>query len=383
MREIGRALGAGYVVEGSVRRAGDRVRITAQLVDAATGAHLWAERWDRPLEDVFAVQDEIARGIVATVAARVLEESEAAARRRPPRDVRAYDLFLQGYRLSDMHHARGAGAGPGAVRAGARARPDLRPRLHGARVQPLMRASDVGIGVPARGRPRPGRGAAPGRAGARARPERPAGALRAGLHVPDVARLRPRRAPPRLGAGHEPERRADPDRLGVGAGLPGRGGAGAAGGRAGDAAQPAPPALLRALPVARPVPRPAPRRGGGAPRSGSRPSRPSSTRATWRGRRRPAATWGRRRRRGGAAGCSSRRCGGRGAATRRRARRSTWTGWSTPPTCGAPRTRRTCGKACGWPACRPDLWWEQRGTARRPAQDLHHRSRRQIGPPPL
>ena len=75
VREIGRALGAGYVVEGSVRRAGERVRITAQLIDAATGAHLWAERYDRPLEDVFAIQDEIARGIVATVAARVLEET--------------------------------------------------------------------------------------------------------------------------------------------------------------------------------------------------------------------------------------------------------------------------------------------------------------------
>lgn len=78
------------------------MRITAQLIDAATGAHLWAERWDRPLGDVFAVQDEIARGVVATVAARVLEEGEAAARRRPPQDVRAYDLFLQGRRLSDM-----------------------------------------------------------------------------------------------------------------------------------------------------------------------------------------------------------------------------------------------------------------------------------------
>ena len=101
VREIGRALGAGYVVEGSVRRAGPRVRITAQLIDAATGSHLWADRYDRPLEDVFAIQDEIARGIVATVAARVLQEREIVARRRPPRDVRAYDLFLQGYFLAE------------------------------------------------------------------------------------------------------------------------------------------------------------------------------------------------------------------------------------------------------------------------------------------
>ena len=102
VREIGHTLGAGYVVEGSVRRAGNRLRITAQLIGAATGAHLWAERYDRGVEDIFDIQEEIAKGIVATVAQRVLEDSEAAARRRPPEDIRAYDLFLRGYRLSDV-----------------------------------------------------------------------------------------------------------------------------------------------------------------------------------------------------------------------------------------------------------------------------------------
>jgi TolB-like protein/class 3 adenylate cyclase len=102
IREVGRALNADYVVEGSVRRAGDRVRITTQLINAATGAHLWAERYDRSFEDVFAVQDEIARGVVATVARRIEEDTETVARRRPPRDMRAYDLFLQGHRLSDV-----------------------------------------------------------------------------------------------------------------------------------------------------------------------------------------------------------------------------------------------------------------------------------------
>ena len=102
MREIGQSLGAGYVVEGSVRRAGNRVRITAQLVDAVAGCHLWAERFDRAVEDVFSIQEEIAQSIVATVAQRVIESSELAARRRPPDDIRAYDLFLQGYRMSDV-----------------------------------------------------------------------------------------------------------------------------------------------------------------------------------------------------------------------------------------------------------------------------------------
>ena len=102
VREVGRALNADYVVEGSVRRAGDRVRITAQLINAATGAHLWAERYDRSFEDVFAIQDEIARGVVATVARRIEDETETVARRRPPQDMRAYDFFLQGHRLSDV-----------------------------------------------------------------------------------------------------------------------------------------------------------------------------------------------------------------------------------------------------------------------------------------
>ena len=102
VRHVGRSLGAGYLVEGSVRRAGNHVRITAQLVDAANGGHLWAERYDRAMEDVFAIQEEIAQNIVATVAQRVRDDSEVAARRRPPEDIRAYDLFLQGHRLSDV-----------------------------------------------------------------------------------------------------------------------------------------------------------------------------------------------------------------------------------------------------------------------------------------
>jgi adenylate cyclase len=102
VRDVGRSLGAGYVVEGSVRRAGDRVRITAQLVDATNGAHLWAERYDRAVEDVFSIQEEIAQNIVATVAQRVREDIELAGRRRPPEDIRAYDLFLQAQRISDV-----------------------------------------------------------------------------------------------------------------------------------------------------------------------------------------------------------------------------------------------------------------------------------------
>lgn len=148
VREVGRALDADYVVEGSVRRAGDRVRITAQLINAATGAHLWAERYDRSFEDVFAIQDEIARGVVATVARRIEEETEAVARRRPPQDMRAYDLFLQGQRLTDVF------TDDSQARARAffeRAR-DLDPTFAraytGLAFHYLNQAADEGVGLP-------------------------------------------------------------------------------------------------------------------------------------------------------------------------------------------------------------------------------------------
>src|SRR3989338_417536 len=79
VRQVGRDLGVSHVLEGSVRRVGDRVRITAQLLDAATGHHLWAERYDRGLEDIFALQDEITREIVAALDVRLLRGEQATA----------------------------------------------------------------------------------------------------------------------------------------------------------------------------------------------------------------------------------------------------------------------------------------------------------------
>ena len=96
VREVGEKLGARYVLEGSVRRAGDRVRVTAQLIDAETGHHVWAERYDRDLEDIFALQDELTQGIAAVVA----PELERAEHKRlivaRPQDLGAWDLVLQG-----------------------------------------------------------------------------------------------------------------------------------------------------------------------------------------------------------------------------------------------------------------------------------------------
>ena len=93
---VQRALGARYIVEGSVRKAGNRVRVTAQLIDAETRAHLWAERYDRDIQDIFAVQDEVTRTVVATVEGRVAASGAEHARRKPTRDWVAYDYFLKG-----------------------------------------------------------------------------------------------------------------------------------------------------------------------------------------------------------------------------------------------------------------------------------------------
>ena len=96
IRQIAEELGVRYVVEGSVRKAGDRVRITAQLNDATTGSHLWAEHYDRDLVDVFAVQDEITNSIVAAIEPQIHAAENFRARRKPPASLDAWDLLMRG-----------------------------------------------------------------------------------------------------------------------------------------------------------------------------------------------------------------------------------------------------------------------------------------------
>jgi TolB-like protein/Tfp pilus assembly protein PilF len=95
MRQIGEELGVGYLLEGSVRRSGDRVRITAQLNDVATGKALWAERYDRRLADVFAVQDEITEAIVAAIEPQVYAAENFRAQRKAPESLDAWDLVMR------------------------------------------------------------------------------------------------------------------------------------------------------------------------------------------------------------------------------------------------------------------------------------------------
>jgi len=95
MKQVAEELGVGYVVEGSVRKSGDRVRITAQLNDVSTGSHIWAERYDRDLADVFAVQDEITESIVAAIEPQLYVAENFRARRKPPGSLDAWDLVMR------------------------------------------------------------------------------------------------------------------------------------------------------------------------------------------------------------------------------------------------------------------------------------------------
>ena len=95
MKQIGEELGVRYVLEGSVRKSGDRVRITAQLNDVSTGSHIWAERYDRDLADVFAVQDQITEAIVAAIEPQLYAAENFRARRKPPGSLDAWDLVMR------------------------------------------------------------------------------------------------------------------------------------------------------------------------------------------------------------------------------------------------------------------------------------------------
>ena len=99
VREIGRELGVRYVLEGSIRRSGNRLRVTAQLVDAATAAHLWAQNYDGALEDVFDMQDRITESVVSIVEPMVKRAEIEHTRLKPPTSLDAYDLYLEAMAL--------------------------------------------------------------------------------------------------------------------------------------------------------------------------------------------------------------------------------------------------------------------------------------------
>lgn len=106
IKQVGQELNARYVLEGSVRRSASVVRVTAQLIDASNGAHLWAERYDGPMEDVFALQDKIALAVAGIIEPTLQAAEAIRAVERPTADLTAYDLYLRGYATALSSAAR-------------------------------------------------------------------------------------------------------------------------------------------------------------------------------------------------------------------------------------------------------------------------------------
>ena len=96
VKQVGRELGVRYVLEGSVRKAANRVRITGQLIDASTGAHLWADRFDGALEDIFDLQDQVTASVVGAIAPKLEQAEIERAKRKPTESLDAYDYYLRG-----------------------------------------------------------------------------------------------------------------------------------------------------------------------------------------------------------------------------------------------------------------------------------------------
>ena len=157
LREIGAGLEVATLLEGSVRRAGDRVRIVAQLIDAEADQHLWTETYDRQLTDIFAIQTDVALQIAAALEAELSPEERTRIRRKPTHNVHAYQLYLQGRHCYTRYTEESIRKGIEYFRQAIAADPDYALALRGrgtgvcrARGRPGWRAAAAGRGLPAR-----------------------------------------------------------------------------------------------------------------------------------------------------------------------------------------------------------------------------------------
>ena len=107
VKEVGRRLGVRYILQGSVRKAAEKVRITGQLIDAVTGAHIWADRFERDLTDVFALQDEVTTAVVSAIQPKIIQTEIAMAARRRPENLTAYDFWLRAIQQSSLSTREG------------------------------------------------------------------------------------------------------------------------------------------------------------------------------------------------------------------------------------------------------------------------------------
>ena len=108
IKQIGRELGVRYVLEGSIRKAGSRVRIDAQLIDAENGVHIWTERYDRQIDDIFSMQDDISDKVVGAIEPNLRNAEINRARRRRPDSLEAYDFVLRAQPFAHSHLAEDA-----------------------------------------------------------------------------------------------------------------------------------------------------------------------------------------------------------------------------------------------------------------------------------
>jgi len=99
IKRVGRELGVQYVLEGSVRKAGGRLRITGQLIETETNNHLWADKFDGPLDDIFDLQDRVTAEVVGAIAPSIVRAEYERAKRKPSGDTSSYDLYLRGREL--------------------------------------------------------------------------------------------------------------------------------------------------------------------------------------------------------------------------------------------------------------------------------------------
>ena len=160
VKQVGRELGVRYVLEGSVRKGGGRVRITAQLVEAETGAHLWADRFDGSLEDVFDLQDKVAVSVAGAIEPTLQIAEIRRSIERPSRDVDAYDFVLARSRTCFFLGKKWAHSGARPLGAGNRARSSLRLCSGRGGISPFRDAHqrlvrELGLELQQRGRVRP------------------------------------------------------------------------------------------------------------------------------------------------------------------------------------------------------------------------------------
>jgi TolB-like protein len=147
VKQVGRELAVRYILEGSVRKSGQRIRVTSQLLDAGTGSHLWSERYDRELTDIFALQDEITGSVIAAIEPKLLAAEGVRADARSPDDLDAWDLVARALFHFWKFSAAGNAAAIGILREAVRRHPDYAP-AHSMLASALLLSSYVGWTAP-------------------------------------------------------------------------------------------------------------------------------------------------------------------------------------------------------------------------------------------